>query len=170
MGPKRYLKCAVLLRRQFHTHWPAAVQLQHAFPSLLIHICPCKDTERVPQCVSTLDMTLLPCRAILRMCKLSFSTCDGAAGQSVKHHLLSSYFHAVLSVALAQFGTNGIVSGMHGIIRLAESSPYIQVSNPSTPKSQRLLCLVPVSHVTAVCLAWQLLTHLPSAIHQPSNA
>lgn len=50
-----------------------------------------------------------------------------AAGQSMKHHMLSSYFHAVLSVALAQFSTTGFACGMPGIIRLAESSPYVQV-------------------------------------------
>ena len=50
-----------------------------------------------------------------------------AAGQSVRQHLLSSYFHAVLSVALAQFTSKGIADGIPGIIRLAEASPYIQV-------------------------------------------
>lgn len=44
----------------------------------------------------------------------------------MKHHLLSSYFNAVLSVALAQFGANGFPCGMPGIIRLAEGSPYAQ--------------------------------------------
>ena len=90
------------------------------------------------------------------MCKLSFSTCHDAAGQSVKHHLLSSYFHAVLSVALAQFGTNGIVSGMHGIIRLAESSPYIQVCDHSLDlllSKANVCCALPLS-VILLLFVW----------------
>ena len=71
--------------------------------------------------------------------KSLFIRCDSAeadmvlAGQSMKHHLLSSYFHAVLSVALAQFGTSGFAHGTAGIVRLAEGSPYVQVSLLSTP-------------------------------------
>lgn len=45
----------------------------------------------------------------------------------MKNHLLASYFHAVLSVALAQFSTRGFADGMPGIIRLAETSSYVQV-------------------------------------------
>ena len=56
-----------------------------------------------------------------------------AVGQSVKHHMLSSYFHAVLSVALAQFSPSGFPCGMPGIIRLAEASPYVQVSGLPAP-------------------------------------
>ena len=47
----------------------------------------------------------------------------------MKHHLLSSYFHAVLSVALSQFGTNGFPCGVAGIIRLAQKSSYVQASD-----------------------------------------
>lgn len=50
------------------------------------------------------------------------------AGQSMKHHLLTSYFHAVLSVALAQFSTKGFVDGIPGVIRLAKASSYVQVN------------------------------------------
>ena len=104
-----------------------------------------------------LDMLLLPCRSLLKFAGiLSFSTCDDPAGQSVKHHLLSSYFHAVLSVALAQFGTNGFVSGMHGIIRLAESSPYIQVCELSPDLlllTANVCCALPLS-VILLLFAW----------------
>lgn len=48
-------------------------------------------------------------------------------GQSVKHHLLSSYYHAILAVMLAEFSNKGFADGMAGIVRLAEASPYIQV-------------------------------------------
>ena len=51
-----------------------------------------------------------------------------AAGQSVRHHLLTNYFHAILSVVLAQFTGLGFLDGMEGVIRLAEASPYIRVS------------------------------------------
>lgn len=44
--------------------------------------------------------------------------------------MLSSYFDAVLSVALAQCSTSGCSSGMPVIIHLAEASPYVQVSRP----------------------------------------
>ncbi|KAL3155310.1 hypothetical protein ABBQ38_010874 [Trebouxia sp. C0009 RCD-2024] len=47
-------------------------------------------------------------------------------GQSVRHHLLTSYFHTILSVVLAQFGGLGFPDGMEGMIRLAEASPYVK--------------------------------------------
>ena len=49
------------------------------------------------------------------------------AGQSVRHHLLTNYTHAILSVVLAQFTNLGFLDGVEGVIRLAEASPYIQV-------------------------------------------
>ena len=78
---------------------------------------------------------LLPLHAGL-LCLLS--DYHSAAGQSMKQHLLSSYFHAVLSVALAQFGSSGFPCGMPGIIRLAESSPYVQASCNIPPAVLRL--------------------------------
>ena len=50
------------------------------------------------------------------------------AGQRVRHHLLSNYFHAILAVVLAQFTGLGFIDGREGVIRLAEASPYIRVS------------------------------------------
>lgn len=47
----------------------------------------------------------------------------------MKNHLLASYFHAILSVALAQFSARGYVDGMPGIMRLAETSSYAQVQS-----------------------------------------
>lgn len=65
------------------------------------------------------------------ICKC-MSECDAVpccgAGQSVRHHLLTNYMHAILSVLLAQFTGLGFLDGMEGVIKLAEASPYIQVS------------------------------------------
>ena len=65
---------------------------------------------------------------------LAFPDCQGptqcrgcVAGQSVRHHLLTNYFHAILTVVLAQFSGLGFLDGMEGIIRLAEASSYIRV-------------------------------------------
>ncbi len=49
------------------------------------------------------------------------------AGQSVRHHLLTNYMHAILSVVLAQFTGLGFLDGMEGVIKLAEASSYVQV-------------------------------------------
>ena len=49
------------------------------------------------------------------------------AGQSVRHHMLTNYMHAILSVVLAQFTGLGFLDGMEGVIKLAEASPYVQV-------------------------------------------
>lgn len=68
----------------------------------------------------------------------------------MKQHLLSSYFHAVLSVALAQFGSSGFPCGMPGIIRLAESSPYVQASRTMLPAAL-LLCTLELSRVSRCC-------------------
>lgn len=51
-----------------------------------------------------------------------------ASGQSVKHHLLSSYYHATLAVVLAQFSSKGFADGRAGVVRLAETSTHIQVA------------------------------------------
>ncbi len=53
-----------------------------------------------------------------------------AAGQSVEHHFLASYYHAILSVVLAQFSHTGFTDGMTGIVELAQASPYLQASLP----------------------------------------
>lgn len=58
---------------------------------------------------------------------LHLNTIDMPAGQSVKHHLLSNYYHAILAVVLAQFSNRGFIDGMAGIVRLAEASSYFQV-------------------------------------------
>ena len=65
-----------------------------------------------------------------------------AAGQSMRHHLLSSYFHAVLLVALAQFSTKGFVDGIPGVIRLAKASPYVQVDPLGTRLSSLQRCSI----------------------------
>ncbi len=49
------------------------------------------------------------------------------AGQSVRHHMLTNYMYAILSVVLAQFTGLGFLDGMEGVIKLAEASPYVQV-------------------------------------------
>ena len=45
--------------------------------------------------------------------------------------MLTNYFHAILSVVLAQFTGLGFIDGMDGVVRLAEASPYIRVSKPA---------------------------------------
>jgi len=50
------------------------------------------------------------------------------AGQSMEHHFLASYHHAILSVVLAQFGPKGFQNGMEGIVKLVEASPYLKVT------------------------------------------
>ncbi len=64
-------------------------------------------------------------------------------GQSVDQHKLTSYYHAVLSIVLAQFSHKGIENGMAGIIRLAQASPYIRVRllPYSTPYFHFTFCL-----------------------------
>ncbi len=49
------------------------------------------------------------------------------AGQSVRHHMLTNYMHAILLVVLAQFTGLGFLDGMEGVVKLAEASPYVQV-------------------------------------------
>ena len=53
-----------------------------------------------------------------------------SAGQSVDHHFLTSYHHAILSIILAQFSPKGLPGGMLGIIKLAQASPYLKVTSP----------------------------------------
>ena len=78
------------------------------------------------------------CCAVL--CCAVLSVLPDSAGIGMKHHLLSSYFHAVLSVALAQFGTNGFPCGVAGIIRLAEESSYVQASDLCYHLASGTLC------------------------------
>ena len=49
------------------------------------------------------------------------------AGQSMDHHFLTSYHHAIMSTILAQFNNQGFLDGMEGIVKLVEISPYLQV-------------------------------------------
>lgn len=67
----------------------------------------------------------------------------------MKNHLLASYFHAILSVALAQFSSRGFEDGMPGIVRLAETSPYVQVSPLS---SLAYMCCVDLDQSLSSCL------------------
>ena len=46
----------------------------------------------------------------------------------MRHHLLTNYMHAILSVVLAQFTGLGFLDGMEGVIKLAEASSYVQVN------------------------------------------
>lgn len=52
--------------------------------------------------------------------------CLTCTGQSVEHHFLASYYHAILSVVLAQFSHKGFTDGMTGIVHLAQASPFLQ--------------------------------------------
>jgi len=49
------------------------------------------------------------------------------AGQSMDHHFLTSYHHAIMSTVLAQFSHQGFLDGMEGIVKLVKASPYFQV-------------------------------------------
>lgn len=71
-------------------------------------------------------------------------------GQSVKHHLLSSYYHATLAVMLAQFSSRGFADGRAGVVRLAETSTYIKVVHVHA--SSR----VPAYTVFCVCTCFQI--------------
>ena len=51
------------------------------------------------------------------------------AGQSVDHHRLTNYHHAILSIILSQFSPKGLPGGMQGIIKLAQASPYLKVNS-----------------------------------------
>ena len=59
------------------------------------------------------------------------SPCLCFAGQSVDHHFLTSYYNAILSIILTQFSPKGLPGGMQGIIKLAQASPYLKVSQPA---------------------------------------
>ena len=43
------------------------------------------------------------------------------------HHFLASYHHAIMSTVLAQFSNQGFLDGMEGIVKLVETSSYLQV-------------------------------------------
>ncbi|KAA6425605.1 MAG: hypothetical protein FRX49_04502, partial [Trebouxia sp. A1-2] len=51
---------------------------------------------------------------------------QNTAGQSVDQHKLANYYHAILSIILAQFSHKGFENGMAGTVRLAQASPYIR--------------------------------------------
>ncbi|KAL3143143.1 hypothetical protein ABBQ38_003412 [Trebouxia sp. C0009 RCD-2024] len=63
---------------------------------------------------------------MVRPTRMEASVQKTTGGQSVRHHLLTSYFHTILSVVLAQFSGLGFPDGMEGVIRLAEASPYVK--------------------------------------------
>ena len=56
------------------------------------------------------------------------NTSGCCAVRTWQHHLLISYYHATLTVILAQFSHKGFADGMRGAVDLAEASPYLQVS------------------------------------------
>ncbi len=45
----------------------------------------------------------------------------------MEQHFLSSYYHAVLSVILAQFSSRGCSDGTEGIVQLVKASPHLKV-------------------------------------------
>jgi len=45
----------------------------------------------------------------------------------MEQHFLSSYYHAILSVILAQFSSRGCSDGMEGIVQLVKASPHLKV-------------------------------------------
>ncbi len=45
----------------------------------------------------------------------------------MEQHFLSSYYHAILSVILAQFSSRGCSDGMKGIVQLVKASSYLKV-------------------------------------------
>ncbi|DBB14802.1 TPA: hypothetical protein ACH3X3_004411 [Trebouxia sp. C0006] len=51
---------------------------------------------------------------------------QNTAGQSVDQHKMANYYHAILSIILAQFSHRGFENGMAGTVRLAQASPYIR--------------------------------------------
>ena len=67
---------------------------------------------------------------------VSMQSVLACAGQSVDQHKLANYYHAILSIILAQFSHMGFENGMAGVVRLAQASPYIRVR----PLSHCILC------------------------------
>ncbi|KAL0050037.1 hypothetical protein WJX82_003243 [Trebouxia sp. C0006] len=63
---------------------------------------------------------------MVRPTHMEVSVQKSVGGQSVRHHMLTNYMHAILSVVLAQFTGLGFLDGMEGVIKLAEASPYMQ--------------------------------------------
>ena len=80
-------------------------------------------------------------------------------GQSVDQHKLANYYHAILSIILAQFSHKGFDNGMAGTVRLAQASPYIRV------RSHYSFCLdVTASwHVEHVGVFFFALLRIPNA-------
>lgn len=74
------------------------------------------------------------------------------AGQSVRHHMLTNYFHAILTVILNQFTGLGFADGMDGVVRLTEASPYIRVT--------LILLYFPSSMVWGVCMHVSIHIHI----------
>ena len=58
---------------------------------------------------------------------VSMQSVLACTGQSVDQHKLANYYHAILSIVLAQFSHKGFINGMAGTVRLAQASPYIRV-------------------------------------------
>ncbi|KAL0050321.1 hypothetical protein WJX82_008957 [Trebouxia sp. C0006] len=63
---------------------------------------------------------------MVRPTHLEASVQKSVGGQSVRHHMLTNYMHAILLVVLAQFTGLGFLDGMEGVIKLAEASSYVQ--------------------------------------------
>ena len=58
---------------------------------------------------------------------VSMQSVLACTGQSIDQHKLANYYHAILSIILAQFSHKGFENGMAGTVRLAQASPYIRV-------------------------------------------
>ena len=92
------------------------------------------------------------------------------SGQSVRQHMLTNYFHAILAVVLAQFRGLGFLDGMEGIIRLAEASPYFKVkccmNNIQLQTAAAVDTLLPRSRVLCgvLCIGCQLLRTVCSVL------
>ncbi|DBA97089.1 hypothetical protein WJX77_003952 [Trebouxia sp. C0004] len=65
-------------------------------------------------------------RLMVSPTSMEASVQQSTAGQSMDHHFLTSYHHAIMSTVLAQFSNQGFLDGMEGIVKLVEASPYLQ--------------------------------------------
>ncbi|KAL0042227.1 hypothetical protein WJX77_006708 [Trebouxia sp. C0004] len=100
---------------------------------------------------------------MVRPTHMEASVQKSVGGQSVRHHMLTNYMHAILSVVLAQFTGLGSLDGMEGVIKLAEASSYIQdilktQMGMSLPE-MKAFCQADPAAKTGQCLPG---AHLPS--------
>ena len=79
-----------------------------------------------------------------------------SAGQSVDHHFLTSYHHAILSIILAQFSPKGLSGGMQGIIKLAQASPYLKVTPPPNCSRSHAATVWRCMHIGSHTSTWSL--------------